>query len=801
MVCSRRWFWLVGVSATLLTLPRAWGANGLKDMDRLPEPGKNFVRHGDFEMPGAKVWFQARDVAPDAATRVSGEHSLRAKGSQTRETRSRQDVPLVVGETYTLSAWMKSRDLLRRSDDKGPASGVSVVDGGWYWRAYITPDAATSDWKRYSITFKAPPADKRKIAPQLFYVNVYTPTGETGEIWVDNIQIERGGKATQFTAKAIPDYRRIKKMIRETSPLCEAVSASLKKLRHADGLIPLTKQTQSVRAKLDKAADQVRSFAVVPDEEWQWTVRNVETAREEVGASLWRTWWTTPWARFDRRQSPPSMEQAGPVRLKMAVNDYMPLALMITNLGDKALEIQVKLRPKDSPDGRRLAPPPWATLRQARRVAVIAGKAEELPMLLAKLDESHVIKVAPAETTQLWIDVDTQDMSAGTYETMLELWPYQDIARRTIPVTLEVLPIILPKRCPAEVFCFGVSPLETLGERRNNMSQEEVNSVQDPWLRDLVRHGVNRLFNHSQHFRPKFDRDGSLAKPLDFTWHDRFLASKRRYLSKFAGGYSVGYYHFLRGPYGDVHNRSVDPDVYRARFTSFMKAWTDHLRELGFGPDDFPMELFDEPKLEILELITVAREALREAAPDWKTMAPITLTQPHHIKKFLPIVDIVVVTPDIPAQSAKLLRDSGKTIWTYRCSGLIMNEDPYDYYRLTPWKTWAKGFSGFGFTWCTYGIDKGSPRQLLESQFYYGTNGPIPSRGWQAFWRGTRDWTYLHVLREAIKRARENNRVKEADESEKLLNGAVKQVLEKASSKTEADRWRVRLLDQITALQ
>jgi hypothetical protein len=118
---------------------------------------------------------------------------------------------------------------------------------------------------------------------------------------------------------------------------------------------------------------------------------------------------------------------------------------------------------------------------------------------------------------------------------------------------------------------------------------------------------------------------------------------------------------------------------------------------------------------------------------------------------------------------------------------------------MESWVTWAKGYTGFGFYWTMANMD--SPRDNVYAPYTYGSDGPVPSRGWQAFWRGTRDWTTLAALRDAIEAAREAGQAEKAAGAEEVLKQAVADVAGHPDDATRADDWRRQLLDQLLALQ
>jgi hypothetical protein len=788
---SSRLLWqLAGSSMALVLFVLLVGAHAsaqpLLPPAQLPRPTKNLVSNGDFEEPGLPRVEEGR-WGIDEAAQVSGRFSWHARGSSSADVRHDVELALEVGETYTMSAWIKCRGLTARgatATDIG--AGLMMVDLGWHWQTGIGPETPTSDWKRYAITFQAPPS--HFYEDQSFRIVFYLPKGAKGEIWVDDLQVERADSVTKFTPNAVPDFQRAVSIINNAHTRCTAVSWTLGRLSPKQGIRDLTDRVQQIRAELETAAAGARQFESLPPAQWRRTVQAVERCRADLADLGWCAWWTNPWQRYGPHQAPPSLAEPQEARLTLAINDYAPLALMLTNLSEASLDVQARIYTKGQ-RGSRHAGPSWITLRQARFVSATKGRAADYPTVLARLDESHVLSVGPGETRQLWLDVETYGLEAGIHELALELRPYQDLPFRTIPVTVTILDVALPQDTPASVFCFGLDPLEELGE--TGRSQEQINRTQAPWLQDMVGHGVNRFFQHTQYFRPRFTADDALAEPLDFSVHDAMLASKRRYFHHLIGGYSVAHYHLPKVP----------DEAFRRRFASLMKAWFSHLRTLGIQPRDFPLELFDEPSGDRLALCRVAYEVLKEVEPEAVAMAAVSLDTADSLRSTLDILDILVVNPDLVPASDKVLQESGKEIWTYVCDGTLESLEPYAYYRLLPWKTWSKGYSGFGFYWDMDNIEKSSPRDNMYSHWYFGASGPVPSRGWQAFWRGGRDWTTMHVLRAAIEAAKARGATEQAEQAQRVLSDAVENVLTHKDDLTRADTWRLRMLEAIHSLR
>jgi hypothetical protein len=259
-------------------------------------------------------------------------------------------------------------------------------------------------------------------------------------------------------------------------------------------------------------------------------------------------------------------------------------------------------------------------------------------------------------------------------------------------------------------------------------------------------------------------------------------------VENFVGGYSVAYYHMPAIPDGK----------FERRFGAMMKSWIEHLRQLGLTPGQFPFEMMDEPDRDKQPVSAAAYKVLKEIDPNWPAMSSISVETPDGLSDLSRIMEIMVVKPGLSPAADQVLKESGREIWTYQCLGSMGTVLPYSYYRMQPWITWAKGYKGFGFYWDMY--HQLSPRDGVYAHYHFGADGPVPSRGWQAFWRGTRDWTYLAVLQERIAAARGARRDREAETAEQTLTQAVTAVSGATEDTALADLWRERLLEQLVLL-
>lgn len=197
----------------------------------LPRDGPHYERYGDGlerfslspEGRGKQVYwwiwslgtrgsYSARRVLETAAqdvarsfrvtgeARVSGDRSLKVLSRGEGAARTRQlNINLEPGEEYTLSAYLRGEGVVNRS-----RTGLFVIDQGWHNEyGAIQPAEGDSSWKRYESSFTPRSGGDYQLLIEI---------PEEGDFWIDAVQLERGGAATEFAVGgrnkiSNPDFR------------------------------------------------------------------------------------------------------------------------------------------------------------------------------------------------------------------------------------------------------------------------------------------------------------------------------------------------------------------------------------------------------------------------------------------------------------------------------------------------------------------------------------------------------------------------------------------------------------------
>ena len=160
-------------------------------------PTKSYANNGGFER-GLEGWAHFSEPLGGVVEneRHSGQASLRVTGrSENYRYLNQASVPLVPGETYTLSAWIKCAGFERAGAE---AQVLNLTNYGWTKSAQLSPLHPDEDWTYHSVTFEAPPTSEANGRPAYTLV-VFWPINSAGTLWIDDIQIEAGPETTAFT--------------------------------------------------------------------------------------------------------------------------------------------------------------------------------------------------------------------------------------------------------------------------------------------------------------------------------------------------------------------------------------------------------------------------------------------------------------------------------------------------------------------------------------------------------------------------------------------------------------------------
>lgn len=459
-------------------------------------------------------------------------------------------------------------------------------------------------------------------------------------------------------------------------------------------------------------------------------------------------WPTDPWTQLKPYDIPKDIQPSPEVRAIAYRGEKVYMAFNITNLSDSTLDFRIVI---DQSTGNIPA-----NHMQIRTCVFVKEDAEAETLVgdaLPLIDEAGRLTIPSEQTSQVFLVVKTDGLEAGDYTGFLSVKPLTGGPEQKVKVSFTIYPLDLPRE-PKPWICTWGDILKISWAQANPQA----------YLRDAVEHGVNVFLISPNLVMPTFDKEGNLAKPIDYTRHDELVAAYKPY-GMIAGIYSIGLF------YDNVAKKAgfeyMGPE-YRRGFINWFRDWVGHLKSLGLDYNDFAFELVDEPASQAkLKIHADIGRLVREADPKARILVTANFTEVERLKQIKDAVDIWVPRgPVIEDEDARnFMRNTGKEIWLYVCSGDSKRLDPVGYYRSLAWQSFRHGLTGWGyFAHMWWGeipwesANTKNERLATFSTVYPGLHGPVPSRRWEAFWKGHEDFRALHLLGRLVSEAEKSGK-------------------------------------------
>ncbi|MCX7009133.1 MAG: hypothetical protein NTY53_18115 [Kiritimatiellaeota bacterium] len=170
--------------------------------------GENLLVNGSFDAEQVafpEFWSPSSSLKGVAYLRTGGPEGrkpaivLQGEGSKAGQVSVRQQgMTLVAGETYKLSAYIKTKGFLSRN------AGLIIHNGGWFNEVGFKNLPADSEWKLHEKTFKLFASRDKEYGLAMFALDL------TGEIAFADLKLEavsegaRKGSSTQMSIVAAP---------------------------------------------------------------------------------------------------------------------------------------------------------------------------------------------------------------------------------------------------------------------------------------------------------------------------------------------------------------------------------------------------------------------------------------------------------------------------------------------------------------------------------------------------------------------------------------------------------------------
>ena len=523
-------------------------------------------------------------------------------------------------------------------------------------------------------------------------------------------------------------------------------------------------------------------------------------ARGYQGLTVWGGY------RYDMLQplQAPEKPPARPpvLSVRMMRNEHRAEVLNLTNATDGPLTATIKV----SGLGRHSRA---LTLREV----LFTDTRERTPVAAAltpgETGQRGLQVSVPAGTTrQLWLDVDSRDLSAGDYQATLTVATGLGQDAVTLPLSLHVAALSMPSEFSVAIGGWD----ETNGTGGYDVTAGNM----APLIENLRDHGVNMPWSNPRVVPSagQYDAEGNLTTPPDFAawdeWVDRWPGA--RHWGVFA---NVG---------STFSNQALGTPRFDRMVGAWVTAWVGHAQAQGIEPSQIKLLLVDEPRADEHDrLITGWAKAIHAAQPEL-----VIWNDPIH-------PDPAKVDPQLYAQSGVLCpnttrflqggkpyqdffvarQQAGCELWFYSCSGPAKLLDPASYWRGQFWLSIKYG--GKGSCYWAFGDEAGNswnaylqPRASY-SPLFLGKTTVTDAKQMEAIREGAEDYEYFAMLRarlaESERKGVQSRLVAEArallvtgPELAVAIMGGDQQEWTVPKDRTVMDRVRVQALDMLGKL-
>lgn len=500
-------------------------------------------------------------------------------------------------------------------------------------------------------------------------------------------------------------------------------------------------------------------------------------------------WQFTPWAYFHPRETLPlPTNRTECLKVALCGGEYESLALNVTNVSGRTLEVRVSCNNLDGPS--QVSVDSYVEFRRA--VVTPTVHREMVADALPRLDEAGTLSIAPFETQQLWITVKPPAFAPGEYTASLRLKSIEvEPTEVTLPLHVMVHPLQLPRPRPLRFIVW-------------TMWSGSLSTAEDAVLQDLIDHGVTVFLAPSP--KAEADAEGNLVGSLDFSEHDAVV--KRMSPHGFL---------LFTSPQGGVTGPGFLSDAWNKAFVAFLRQWAAHLKQLGLDYDDWALYPYDEPSAPhaetTLNLVEVAK-VVRSADPNILIYTdPTSGTTMECVKMFTGLIDIWQPSSELLERLGPELvpeaKRVGKEVWFYDAAGNAKTLSCLGIYRWRFWYAWELGLTGVG--WWVYSAhgkedrwDGPNKSGDFFASVYDGPTGPVTSKRWEVAREGIEDYEYLCMLRQSIQEAEASgapaDRIAQAKDLLEKLPKEVEAALHKVGRRLPLTPDSVPVYDEATKL-
>jgi hypothetical protein len=384
-------------------------------------------------------------------------------------------------------------------------------------------------------------------------------------------------------------------------------------------------------------------------------------------------------------------------------------------------------------------------------------------------DTRYSTTVPAGLTRQIWFSFNPQGAKPGKYEAEVRL-AARGLDQR-VPLKLTVAPLQFPERLACSLGLWDYvydGNYEITDENRplavRDMTDRHVDVV---WCAS----GTVPMPQPNQ-----IDAEGNITSSIDYSRWDQFvrLWPNARYYAAFAT---------LHVDSGFAGLQQGTPQFDRA-ITQWAQNWAEHNRSIRLKAGQAMILFLDEPGATEHFQATYNFAKPFNAATDeilvyCDPVGTATMNVPF-AREALEQCDVISPPQGHYSRGGaqlhefyRELRDQGKKLWLYDCSGPTRQMDPA-YYRMQPWHAleagataaqfWAYGDAGAASNWNEYA----AVGRTSYTTVYLAPDSVTTSKHWEAVREGLQDYQYFVMLKEKALELRAAGKEARARQAEQL---------------------------------
>lgn len=349
-------------------------------------------------------------------------------------------------------------------------------------------------------------------------------------------------------------------------------------------------------------------------------------------------------------------------------------------------------------------------------------------------------------TRQVWVDLDSRETPAGTYQAALAV-EARAAEAVTVPLTVRVSELVMP-----DEFDIAIGGWD---ETNNKGGYEVTAENMMPLIANLREHGVNMPWSNPQVMPTpgEYDAEGNMTAPPDFTSWDEWVA-------RWEGARCWGLF-------PNVGDNFAGEPVGTPRFNkmvgAWVTAWVEHAAGQGIEPGQIMVLLVDETRTDAQDQRVIDwAKALHAAQPDVVIWNDPIHTEPQTVApEFYEQSDVLCPNTIRFLELGKPYQDffvarqqEGSELWFYCCSGPTKLLDPASYYRAQFWLNLK--YDGGGSLYWAFGDEAGgSWNAYMQTRNQYSPLFLSPTtvtdgKHMEAIREGAQDYEYFRLLRERV---------------------------------------------------